>query len=109
MPGSFSLFLEDRVVTRVLLRPAPAQQRLQGTLFSFSLVHTVSRQFRTPVNTGCRRVMFAYGYRRYQRNFFLDKLKVCQDHSTVISWAEASVDLQFGEPSLTLFLPVHCL
>lgn len=50
--------------------------------------------------------MFAYGYRRRQRNLFLDytKLKPCQNHSTVTSWAEVSGGLLFGEPILTPFL-----
>lgn len=38
MPTSFSLFLEGRVMTRVLLRPASVQQSLEGTLPSFLLV-----------------------------------------------------------------------
>lgn len=50
--------------------------------------------------------MFAYGYRRRQRNLFLDytKLKPCQNHSTATSWAEISGGLLFGEPILTPFL-----
>ena len=50
--------------------------------------------------------MFAYGYRRRQRNLSLDytKLKACQNHSTVTSWAKVSGGLQFGELILTPFL-----